>query len=189
MKKGKSYFEDVFLWHREMDFQVRGRPATWFDEREVKEGAYEAGFTLIKEEFEELLEAFEERNNLELADAGADLVWVVCGLMARLGIDLDAAWDEVRRTNWAKADGPRRADGKILKPEGWEPPDMTVALNSRNLVDEIIDGIRQCVRASGDVECDICGDTYYHHPSDMKQLDGDGRPYLRVACDGTRLKL
>jgi len=46
-----------------------------------------------------------------------------------------------------------------------------------------------CVRASGDVLCEECGDTYYHHPSDMKQLDSEGRPFLRVACDGTRLKL
>ena len=45
------------------------------------------------------------------------------------------------------------------------------------------------VRASGDVVCDECGDTYYHHPSDMKQLDNEGRPFLRVACDGRRLKL
>lgn len=44
------------------------------------------------------------------------------------------------------------------------------------------------LRASGDVVCEECGDTYYHHPSDMKQLF-EGRPFLRVACDGRRLKL
>lgn len=45
------------------------------------------------------------------------------------------------------------------------------------------------IRASGDVVCDECGDSYYHHPCDMKQLDNEDRPFLRVACDGRRLKL
>lgn len=45
------------------------------------------------------------------------------------------------------------------------------------------------LRTSGDVVCEECGDTYRHHPSDMKQLDSEGRPFLRVGCDGRRLKL
>ena len=48
---------------------------------------------------------------------------------------------------------------------------------------------KDILRASGDVVCEECGDTYNHHPSDMKQLDNEGRPFLRVACDGRRLKL
>jgi predicted HAD superfamily Cof-like phosphohydrolase len=28
----------------------------------------------------------------------------------------------------AKASGPRRADGKVLKPEGWTPPDIVGVL-------------------------------------------------------------
>ena len=31
---------------------------------------------------------------------------------------------EVHRANLTKASGPRRADGKILKPEGWQPADV-----------------------------------------------------------------
>jgi len=45
------------------------------------------------------------------------------------------------------------------------------------------------IRASGDVTCAVCGDYYRHHPSDMKQVDHDGHPFLRVRCDGRRLKL
>lgn len=45
------------------------------------------------------------------------------------------------------------------------------------------------IRASGDAVCEECGDTYYHHPKDMKQLSDLGLPFLRVACDGRRLKL
>jgi predicted HAD superfamily Cof-like phosphohydrolase len=40
------------------------------------------------------------------------------------------AWDEVLRSNMAKVDPlsgkvRRREDGKILKPEGWKPPNLT----------------------------------------------------------------
>ena len=43
------------------------------------------------------------------------------------GIPLDRVFEEVHRSNMAKlVDGKpvRREDGKILKPEGWTPPDM-----------------------------------------------------------------
>ena len=38
------------------------------------------------------------------------------------GVDLDEIFAEVHRANLAKAGGPVRIDGKILKPEGWKPP-------------------------------------------------------------------
>jgi hypothetical protein len=47
---------------------------------------------------------------------------------------------------------------------------------------------KDILRTSGDVVCEECGDIYYHHPNDMNQLY-EGRPFLRVACDGRRLKL
>jgi predicted HAD superfamily Cof-like phosphohydrolase len=46
------------------------------------------------------------------------------------GYDADGAWNEVLRSNMRKLDPKtqkaiRREDGKILKPEGWRPPDLT----------------------------------------------------------------
>lgn len=51
---------------------------------------------------------------------------------------MQALWDEVQRSNEAKAieqpDGSfkvvRRADGKILKPPGWTPPDIAGVLRA-----------------------------------------------------------
>jgi predicted HAD superfamily Cof-like phosphohydrolase len=57
----------------------------------------------------------------------ADVVYVAYGTAHALGIDLEAALAEVHRANMSKADGPRRADGKVLKPEGFVPPDMSAA--------------------------------------------------------------
>ena len=45
------------------------------------------------------------------------------------------------------------------------------------------------IRASGDCICEECGDSYYHHPRDMKNLGYDNQPFLRVLCGGQRVKL
>lgn len=39
-----------------------------------------------------------------------------------LGVDLQPFFREVHRTNMHKLKGPKREDGKQLKPEGWKPP-------------------------------------------------------------------
>jgi predicted HAD superfamily Cof-like phosphohydrolase len=57
-----------------------------------------------------------------------DLLCVVYGTAAEFGIDLAPFWQEVHRTNMAKAGGPIREDGKRLKPSGWRPPDIAGVL-------------------------------------------------------------
>lgn len=64
----------------------------------------------------------------EVADGLADLIYVACGAALELGIPLGAVWAEVHRSNMAKGGGGRRADGKVLKPEGWQPPDVMGAV-------------------------------------------------------------
>lgn len=60
----------------------------------------------------------------ELADGIADLVYVLVGTARSFGIDMTDIWAEVQASNMLKATGPVRQDGKRLKPEGWEPPDV-----------------------------------------------------------------
>jgi predicted HAD superfamily Cof-like phosphohydrolase len=83
---------------------------------------------LVIEEFKELVKAYGDRNRVEIADACADLKWVVEGLEITLGIPQQEVWDEVARSNLAKISDNgkvlKRADGKVLKPEGWTPPDI-----------------------------------------------------------------
>ena len=81
------------------------------------------GIKLIKEEYEELLRDWEAKDLLGVADNTGDLVWVLCGLMARMGVDLDKVWEGIRVANTAKLGGPIREDGKLMKPPGWKPPD------------------------------------------------------------------
>lgn len=93
--------------------------------------------TLIREEWQEVQEELEAlRGRLragEVLEAGdlaplvhelADLLYVTYGALDQFGIDTDAVFAEVHRANMQKAAGPKRADGKQLKPEGWQPADV-----------------------------------------------------------------
>ena len=77
---------------------------------------------LIREERNELVEAVKERDAMHCAQEMADLLYVIYGMAVAMGIDLEKAFEEVHRANMEKAGGPKRNDGKQLKPEGWKPP-------------------------------------------------------------------
>jgi len=84
---------------------------------------------LIQEEGEELADAIKDNDLVEQLDALIDLIVVTIGAMNSLGVDAEGAWNEVMRTNFAKIDPTtgcvrKREDGKVLKPEGWEPPQL-----------------------------------------------------------------
>lgn len=64
--------------------------------------AIERQFALIKEEFEELERAIQERNLTELRDGTADVLVTTYGLAHRAGFDADADMAEVHRSNMSK---------------------------------------------------------------------------------------
>ena len=85
---------------------------------------------LIAEEFNEFIAALNAKDEVEQLDACMDLIWVTLGFCHMKGYDVAGAWNEVLKTNMAKVDPVtgkvrRREDGKILKPEGWKPPDLS----------------------------------------------------------------
>ena len=84
--------------------------------------------TLLHEEYTETLT---ELNNLDktsdIADAVhelVDLLYVTYGAIYEFGVDADAVFAEVHSANMRKLAGPKRADGKQLKPEGWQGADV-----------------------------------------------------------------
>lgn len=83
---------------------------------------------LIKEEYGEMMRAWGNEDMTEFADGIADLIYVLIFAAHAYGIPIEKVWAEVQRTNMAKFPGGkvlrRESDGKILKPEGWEPPDI-----------------------------------------------------------------
>jgi predicted HAD superfamily Cof-like phosphohydrolase len=92
---------------------------------------------LIDEEFKELCDGFIRRHIGDIADGGADLVWVIKGLFVTLGINFDAVWEEVRASNMSKvSEGgkiKKRADGKILKPDTYFKPNIEKVLKDQGL--------------------------------------------------------
>lgn len=91
---------------------------------------FELYLDLIDEEHnKELKEAVANEDTVEVLDALIDILVVTIGAINSIGADAEGAWNEVMRTNFAKVDPEtgkvrRREDGKVLKPEGWEPPQL-----------------------------------------------------------------
>jgi predicted HAD superfamily Cof-like phosphohydrolase len=89
---------------------------------------------LVREEFEELQEAVDAGDQVEVLDALVDILVVTIGAGHSMGADVEGAWNEVMDTNFAKIDPEtgkvrKREDGKVLKPEGWKPPQLEKFLN------------------------------------------------------------
>jgi predicted HAD superfamily Cof-like phosphohydrolase len=85
---------------------------------------------LIEEEYnDEFKEALLNNDRVEQLDALIDILVVTIGALHSGGFDVEGAWNEVMRTNFAKIDPEtgrvrKREDGKVLKPTNWTPPNL-----------------------------------------------------------------
>ena len=88
---------------------------------------------LIKEELEELTQAMNEKNLLEVADALTDILYVTYGAGHAFGIDLDKCFDEVQNSNMSKLgeDGKPiyNETGKVMKGPNYFKPDLLKFIN------------------------------------------------------------
>ncbi len=97
--------------------------------------------SLIQEELDEYRKAAEAGDLVEVADALSDLMYVVLGTYVAHGLHLHAEplFQEVHRSNMSKLDSDGepifRGDGKVLKSDRFEPPDLETILSKR-LLDE-----------------------------------------------------
>jgi predicted HAD superfamily Cof-like phosphohydrolase len=97
---------------------------------DYNEAQYNLYKSLIDEEFKELQSAYDMEAEL---DALIDILVVTIGAIHSAGFDAEGAWKEVMGTNFAKIDHEtgkvrKREDGKVLKPVGWTPPNLTAYL-------------------------------------------------------------
>ena len=83
---------------------------------------------LIKEELEELEQALNDKNLLEVADALTDILYVTYGAGHSFGINLDACFEEVQRSNMSKLgeDGKPIYNeyGKVMKGPNFSKPNL-----------------------------------------------------------------
>ena len=83
---------------------------------------------LIKEELNELTEAMNNKDLLEVADALTDILYVTYGAGHAFGINLDKCFEEVQNSNMSKlgADGKPiyNEKGKVMKGPNYFKPDL-----------------------------------------------------------------
>lgn len=97
---------------------------------ELNESQYKLYLDLMEEEWKELKLALANEDRVEQLDALLDFIVVTTGAIHSGGFDGEGSWKEVMRTNFAKIDKEtgkvrKREDGKVLKPIGWTPPNLT----------------------------------------------------------------
>lgn len=136
-----SNFTDVGEFHRKFDLPVvnESTTATYTDTspgpRNVSADLLRFRIHFLKEEFEEFVEAARDRDQAGMADALVDLVYVAMGTAHVLGYPWQELWDEVQSANMQKlrattpSQSNRHSTFDVVKPEGWEPPDVEGVLN------------------------------------------------------------
>ena len=84
--------------------------------------------SLIKEELEELSDAMNKKNLLEVADALTDILYVTYGAGHAFGINLDKCFDEVQNSNMSKLDTNGKPIynelGKVMKGPNYFKPNL-----------------------------------------------------------------
>ena len=84
---------------------------------------------LITEELEELKNAMESKDLLEVADALTDILYVTYGAGHAFGINLDKCFDEVQNSNMSKLGNNGKPifndQGKVMKGPNYFKPDLS----------------------------------------------------------------
>jgi phosphoribosyl-ATP pyrophosphohydrolase len=91
-------------------------------------------FNLMKEENEEYLDAVQNDDIIQIADALGDMLYILCGTIIEHGLQhkIEEVFDEIQRSNMSKlgADGKPiyREDGKVMKGPNYFKPDFSKIL-------------------------------------------------------------
>nr|WP_315176989.1 nucleoside triphosphate pyrophosphohydrolase family protein [uncultured Flavobacterium sp.] len=102
-----------------------------FPTANLGESKHTLRYNLMKEENEEYLEAVQNNDLVEIADALGDMMYILCGTIIEHGLQhkIEAVFDEIQRSNMSKlgADGKPiyREDGKVMKGPNYFKPDFS----------------------------------------------------------------
>lgn len=113
-------------FHRTYGVPIKNKP------EHVKERAT-LRLNLLQEEFLEYIDGESHYDLIEIADALADMVYIIYGTALEYGIPLDAVLKEVHGSNMSKLDENgkpiTRTDGKVLKGPSYYKPRIKEVLN------------------------------------------------------------
>lgn len=111
-------YERVRAFHRMVGAPIRREPQHRIPEEGIR-------ISFIEEEFREYVTALTDGDVVEVADALADLLYVVYGTALHHGINIDAVFQEVHRSNMTKT--PNGA-GKAIKGPTFNKPQIADVL-------------------------------------------------------------
>ena len=118
-----SNFNKVRIFMKTFGQEVKNKPSFSTDK------INKLRINLIKEELDELKEAMDNNDLLEVADALTDILYVTYGAGHAFGLDLDKCFDEVQNSNMSKLDEngkPIYNDaGKVMKGPNYYKPDLS----------------------------------------------------------------
>ena len=118
-----SNFNKVGIFMKTFDQEVKNEPSLSTDK------INKLRIDLIKEELEELKEAMDNNDLLEVADALTDILYVTYGAGHAFGIDLDRCFDEVQNSNMSKlgenGEPIYNESGKVMKGPNYFKPDLS----------------------------------------------------------------
>ena len=122
-----SNFNKVGIFMKTFGQDVKNEPALSTDK------INKLRMDLIKEELEELSEAMDNKDIVEVADALTDILYVTYGAGHAFGINLDKCFDEVQNSNMSKLDKNGKPiyneSGKVMKGPKYFKPDLTQFVN------------------------------------------------------------
>ena len=118
-----SNFNKVGLFMKTFGQEVKNKPSLSSDK------INKLRIDLIKEELDELKEAMDNKDLLEVADALTDILFVTYGAGHAFGIDLDKCFDEVQNSNMSKlgenGEPIYNELGKVMKGPNYFKPDLS----------------------------------------------------------------
>ena len=116
-------FEKVGVFMKTFGQEVKLRPSLSTDK------INKLRLNLIQEELDELKEALDKKDIVEIADALTDILYVTYGAGHAFGINLDKCFEEVQNSNMSKLDNNGQPiyndDGKVLKGPNYFEPDLS----------------------------------------------------------------
>ena len=122
----KTQLKKVTQFHNMFKLAVREKPTLDFSKEQSI-----LRFNLMKEENEEYLEAVNNKDLIEVADALGDMLYILCGTILDHGLQhkIEEVFAEIHRSNMSKLDANGkpiyREDGKVMKGPNYFPPDIT----------------------------------------------------------------
>ena len=117
-----SNFRKVGIFMKTFGQEVKNKPS--FSSDKINK----LRLDLIKEELNELTEAMNKRDLLEVADALTDILYVTYGAGHAFGINLDKCFEEVQNSNMSKLDESGKPiyneHGKVMKGPNYFKPNL-----------------------------------------------------------------